>query len=81
MAENTTPARTNTAPPPEPPRRISRASAVYWLHRGIDARQAKEPVTACPFNPDGSVTDFFLAHWWIKGWRKAGTIEASVPST
>lgn len=61
-----------TTPPPQPPPlRISLVSAVYWLHRGNDAHQAGRPASDCPFNPDASVTDFFLAHWWAKGWHRA----------
>ena len=35
--------RRMTTPPPQPPLRISRVSAVYWLHRGIDAHQDGRP--------------------------------------
>ena len=32
----------------------------------------------CPFDPDASVTDFFLAHWWTKGWRRARDVGANL---
>lgn len=59
--------------------RISRLNAVRALHAGIDARQANQPVTACPFQVNGALAQQFLAHWWVKGWRRAGNIEAAVP--
>ena len=59
--------------------RISRRTAVNALHEGIDARQAGKPVASCPYVPYTTLSDQFQAIWWIKGWRRAGTLEAEVP--
>lgn len=59
--------------------RISRRSAVDALHAGVDARQEGKPITACPFEVNGTLSEQFLALWWVKGWRRAGTLEDEVP--
>ena len=52
--------------------RVSRVGAVKALHAGIDTRDAGLPVSICPFDVNGSLTEQFLAYWWIKGWRRRG---------
>ena len=52
-------------------RKISRLGAVRALHHGIDAARSGKPVTACPFQVNGNLTEQFLAMWWVKGWRRA----------
>lgn len=52
------------------PLRISRLLAVRALHAGIDAADAREPITACPYQPNGDLTQQFATHRWVKGWRR-----------
>lgn len=59
--------------------RISRADAVDALHQGIAARAEGKPVTDCPYTPAGSLTQQFLAMWWIRGWRRTSDLEQLVP--
>lgn len=56
---------------------LSRRAAVSAMHAGAGARRAQQPSSTCPFPLSGSVADQFLAHWWIKGWRRAGATPAS----
>lgn len=46
--------------------------AVYRLFRGMEAADAGQPITVCPY-VDGThdTTSFFAAHWWRRGWKKA----------
>lgn len=55
--------------------RISRVGALKALHAGMAARAAGVPVGACPFLASGEGVDSiqqFMAHWWVKGWRRGG---------
>ena len=61
--------------------RISRVGALAALNAGVDARQENKPVTACPYDVNGSLTQQFYALWWVRGWRRAGALADEVPST
>jgi hypothetical protein len=52
------------------PLKISRRLALEALYQGIDAADAGEPITACPYAPNGTLIEQFAMHWWVKGWRR-----------
>jgi hypothetical protein len=60
-----------SVPPPHPPFKISRVLAVYCLFRGMEAADAGQPITACPYL-DGTddLTSFYAGHWWRKGYNR-----------
>ncbi len=54
-----------------PTSKISYVAAPKAILDGARARRDRQPVTSCPYNPDGTAAERFLARYWIKGWNRA----------
>lgn len=54
-----------------PTSRISYVAAAKATLDGARARRDRLPVTECPYQPNGTAAQRFLARYWIKGWNRA----------